>query len=94
MEQLKAGAGVPNHVRQIAEDVVCMIQSICIELYRKLARLSRVWDDMDFFQSVRAALSDQADGVTCPQREFDLAVRQITPYAVASEDLVDIFAAV
>ena len=54
---------------------------------------TRIRDDVAFFQAVRAALSKRADGVTHTQEELDLAVRQIVSKAVASEGVMDIFAA-
>ena len=53
----------------------------------------RIRDDVGFFQAVRAALSKRAAGEARPEEELDLAVRQIISRAVASEGVVDIFAA-
>jgi type I restriction enzyme R subunit len=53
----------------------------------------RIRDDVDFFQAVRAVLIKHAPGETKAQEELDLAVRQIVSRAVASEGVVDIFAA-
>ena len=53
----------------------------------------RIRDDVGFFQTVRAALSKRATGESRPEEELDLAVRQIISRAVASEGVVDIFAA-
>ena len=50
-------------------------------------------DDVGFFQAVRAALSKRAMGEARPEEELDLAVRQIISRAVASEGVMDIFAA-
>ena len=50
-------------------------------------------DDVGFFQTVRAALSKRAAGESRPEEELDLAVRQIISRAVASEGVMDIFAA-
>ena len=54
---------------------------------------TRIRDDVGFFQAVRAALSKRAAGETRPEEELDLAVRQIISQAVASEGVMDIFAA-
>ena len=53
----------------------------------------RVRDDVGFFQAVRAALSKRATSEARPEEELDLAVRQIISRAVASEGVMDIFAA-
>ena len=53
----------------------------------------RIRDDVGFFQAVRAALSKQSVGDARPEEELDLAVRQIISRAVASEGVMDIFAA-
>ena len=53
----------------------------------------RIRDDVGFFQTVRAVLSKHATGDTRPEEDLDLAVRQIISRAVASEGVVDIFAA-
>ncbi len=53
----------------------------------------RIRDDVGFFQALRAALSKRAAGEARPEEELDLAVRQIISRAVASEGVLDIFAA-
>ncbi len=53
----------------------------------------RIRDDVGFFQAVRAALSKRAAGEARPEEDLDLAVRQIVSRAVASEGVLDIFAA-
>ena len=50
-------------------------------------------DDVAFFQAVRAALSKRAATEARAEEELDLAVRQILSRAVASEGVIDIFAA-
>ena len=50
-------------------------------------------DDVAFFQAVRAALSKRAAMEARAEEELDLAVRQILSRAVASEGVIDIFAA-
>ncbi len=57
------------------------------------AETFRVRDDVGFFQAVRAALSKRAAGEARPEEDLDLAVRQIVSRAVASEGVLDIFAA-
>ena len=53
----------------------------------------RIRDDVGFFQAVRAALSKRVASEARSEEELDLAVRQIISRAVASEGVMDIFAA-
>ncbi len=53
----------------------------------------RIPDDVAFFQAVRASLAKCAPGEAKTEEELDHAVRQIVSRAVASEGVVDIFAA-
>ncbi len=53
----------------------------------------RLRDDVAFFQAVRASLAKRAPGEARTEEELDHAVRQIVSRAVASEGVVDIFAA-
>jgi type I restriction enzyme R subunit len=50
-------------------------------------------DDVGFFQAVRAVLAKGAAGDRKTDEELDHAIRQIVSKAVASEEVVDIFAA-
>ena len=56
-------------------------------------KTTRIRDDVGFFQAVRAALSKRTATEARPEEELDLAVRQIISRAVASEGVMDIFAA-
>jgi type I restriction enzyme, R subunit len=53
----------------------------------------RICDDVAFMQAVRASLAKRAPSEARTQEELDLAVRQIVSRAVASEGVMDIFAA-
>ncbi len=53
----------------------------------------RIRDDVAFFQAVRSVLAKRAPGEAKSEEDLDLAVRQIVSRAVASEGVVDIFAA-
>ena len=53
----------------------------------------RIRDDVAFFQAVRAVLAKRAEGEARPEEELDHAVRQLVSRAVASDGVVDIFAA-
>ncbi|MXZ92504.1 MAG: type I restriction endonuclease subunit R [Chloroflexi bacterium] len=53
----------------------------------------RIRDDVGFFQTVRAALSKSSPSDAQSNEEMNLAIRQIVSRAVASEGVLDIFAA-
>lgn len=53
----------------------------------------KIRDDVAFFQAVQAVLAKGGPGDAKPQEELDHAVRQIVSRAVASEGVIDIFAA-
>ena len=53
----------------------------------------RIRDDVGFFHAVRAALAKRAATEARPEEDLDFAVRQIISRAVASEGVMDIFAA-
>ncbi len=57
------------------------------------AEAIRIRDEVAFFQAVRAVLAKRAEGSARPEEEIDHAVRQIVSRSVASEGVVDIFAA-
>ncbi len=53
----------------------------------------RIRDDVGFFQAVRAVLTKAASGERKSDEELDHAIRQIVSTAVASGEVLDIFAA-
>jgi type I restriction enzyme, R subunit len=53
----------------------------------------RIRDDVGFFQAVRAVLAKGAGGERKTDEELDHAIRQIISRAVASEEVIDVFAA-
>ncbi|MDE2850548.1 MAG: type I restriction endonuclease subunit R [Acidobacteriota bacterium] len=53
----------------------------------------RIRDQLAFFQAVRSVLAKRAAAEARPEQELDYAIRQIVSRAVASEGVVDIFAA-
>lgn len=53
----------------------------------------RIRDDVGFFQAVRAVLAKSTAGEQRTDEELDCAIRQIISRAVASDQVVDIFAA-
>ena len=52
----------------------------------------RIRDDVNFFQTVRAAILKKAPGERRSEEDLDSAIKQIVSRAVASEGVVDIFA--
>jgi type I restriction enzyme R subunit len=52
-----------------------------------------ILDDVAFFQAVRAVLAKGAVGESRPSEDLDHAIRQIVSRAVASDEIIDIFAA-
>ncbi|MBS0198777.1 MAG: type I restriction endonuclease subunit R [Planctomycetes bacterium] len=53
----------------------------------------RIRDDVGFFQAVRAALTKSTEGQTRSPEDLEHAIRQLVSRAVASDEVVDIFAA-
>ena len=53
----------------------------------------RIRDDVAFFQAVRSVLAKRAEGEARPEEDLDHAVRQLVSRAVASDGVVDVFAA-
>jgi type I restriction enzyme R subunit len=53
----------------------------------------KIRDDVGFFQSVRAVLAKGIGGDRKPDEDLDLAIRQIVSRAVASDEVIDVFAA-
>jgi type I restriction enzyme R subunit len=53
----------------------------------------RIRDDVGFFQAVRSVLAKSAAGERKTDEELEQAIRQIVSKAVASDEVVDIFAA-
>ena len=75
----------------------------CVQAVRDLSRAfalavphdeaMRIRDDVAFFQAVQSVLSKRAAAEARPEEELEHAVRQIVSRAVASEGVIDIFAA-
>ncbi len=57
------------------------------------AEAIRIRDDVAFFQAVQSALAKRAAGTGKPEEDLNHAVRQLVSRAVASEGVIDIFAA-
>ncbi len=75
----------------------------CLRAVRELSRAFalavphdeaiRIRDDVAFFQAVRSVLAKRAAGEARTEEQLDMVIRQIVSRAVASEGVVDIFAA-
>ena len=75
----------------------------CLRAVRKLSQAFalavphkeaiRIRDDVAFFQAVRSVLAKRAEAEARPGAELDYAIRQIVSRSVASEGVIDIFAA-
>ncbi len=75
----------------------------CVSMVRELSQAfalavpheetMRIRDDVGFFQAVQSVLSKSAIGESRTEEDMDHAVRQIISRAVASEGVMDIFAA-
>ena len=75
----------------------------CVEAVRSLSQAFalavphedaiRIRDDVAFFQAVQSVLAKRASADARPEEEMDYTVRQIISRAVASEGVIDIFAA-
>ncbi|MCE9592341.1 MAG: type I restriction endonuclease subunit R [Planctomycetes bacterium] len=57
------------------------------------AEAMAIRDDVGFFQAVRSVLAKSTPGETKTDEELDHAIRQIVSRAVASDEVIDIFAA-
>jgi type I restriction enzyme R subunit len=101
--------GTPQHRLSLlpqAQEHILALQEGKPRLLRAVMELSRAFalavpheealrirDDVGFFQAVRAALAKSAAGERKTDEELDHAIRQIVSRAVASGEVVDIFAA-
>ena len=56
-------------------------------------RALAIGDDVGFFQAVRAALAKHEVGAGTPREDMEHAIRQIISKAVATDEVVDVFAA-
>ncbi len=87
-----------EHVLQLADGRERFVQAVR-ELTQAFAlavpheEALRIRDDIGFFQAVRTALMKSTGGPGRPWEEIDHAIRQIVSRAIASEEVIDIFAA-
>ncbi|HEY3216721.1 MAG TPA: type I restriction endonuclease subunit R [Candidatus Eisenbacteria bacterium] len=97
-ERLSLLPGAQEHILEQADGKTRLLQAVH-ELSQAFAlavpheEALGIRDDVGFFQAVRASLAKRAPGEVRTEEELDIAVRQIVSRAVASEGVVDIFAA-
>jgi type I restriction enzyme, R subunit len=87
-EHILAQEDGKNRLLQVVQD---LSQAFALSVPHEEAL--RIRDDVAFFQAVRASIAKRAPGEAKTEAELDHAVRQIVSRAVASEGVVDIFAA-
>ena len=86
-----------EHILALEDGRERYIQAV-MELTRALAlsfphdEAKRIRDDVNFFQTVRAAILKKAPSEQRTQEDLDSAIKQIVSRAVASEGVVNIFA--
>ena len=85
--------GLEDGKERCLREVRALTQAFALATPHEESR--RIRDDVGFFQSVRVELlkGAEARGEARPAEALDLAVRQIISRAVASEGVIDIFAA-
>ena len=83
--------GQENGKKRCVDAVRALSQAFALAVPHE--ETARIRDDVGFFQAVRAQLMKRAPGEARSEEELDLAVRQIISRAVASEGVMDIFAA-
>ena len=97
-ERLRLLPGAQEHILKQENGKERCLQSV-LDLSRAFALAVphedalRIRDEVDFFQTVRSVLSKRTTGDVRPEEEIDQVVRQIISRAVASEGVIDVFAA-
>ena len=96
-EKLSILPGAQDHILGLEKGKERYLQTV-LDLSRAFAlsvpddEAIRIREDVRFFQTIRAALLKKVAGDRTPSGDLDSAIRQIVSRAVASEDVVDIFA--
>ncbi|MDP9255046.1 MAG: HsdR family type I site-specific deoxyribonuclease, partial [Actinomycetota bacterium] len=97
-ERLSLLPQAQEHILALEDGKKRLMQSVT-ELSRAFAlavpsdEALAIRDDVGFFQAVRAVLAKGAEGGPRPDEDLDHAIRQIVSRAVASDEIIDIFAA-
>jgi type I restriction enzyme R subunit len=97
-ERLSLLPAAQEHILALEDGKNRLMQSVT-ELSRAFAlavpsdAALAIRDDVGFFQAVRAVLAKGIEGGPRPDEDLDHAIRQIVSRAVASEEVIDIFAA-
>ncbi len=76
---------------RLLEAVTLLSQAFALAVPHDKAMAIR--DDVGFFQAVRAVLAKPAPGEDRDAEDLDQAIRQIVSKAIASDEIIDIFAA-
>ncbi len=97
-DQLSVLPAAQNHVlaqpegkKRFVETVTDLSKAFALAV--PSAKALAVRDDVGFFQAVRSALTKAEPGEGFGRDDIDLAIRQIISRAIASEEVIDIFAA-
>ncbi len=83
--------GLPDGKKRLTEAVSDLSKAFALAVPDERALAIR--DDVGFFQAVRTVLNKNAAGDGMSHEEVDHAIRQIVSRAVASDKVIDIFAA-
>jgi type I restriction enzyme R subunit len=83
--------GLPNGKQRLLDAVYSLSRAFALAVPSDQAMA--ILDDVAFFQAVRSVLLKSAAGERRPGEELDHAIRQIVSRAIASDEIIDIFAA-
>ena len=83
--------GLPDGKQRLLDAVYSLSRAFALAVPSDEAMA--ILDDVAFFQAVRSVLRKSADGGSGAREDLDLAIRQIVSRAVASDEIIDIFAA-
>jgi type I restriction enzyme, R subunit len=88
---LRDHEGRPNGKQRLMDAVYSLSRAFALAVPSDEAMA--ILDDVGFFQAVRSVLSKSATGESRPAEDLDYAIRQIVSRAIASDEIIDIFAA-
>ncbi len=82
---------LPDGKDRLLKSVTGLSQAFALAVPHEEAM--RIRDDVGFFQAIRAVLAKNVGGAARSDEEVDHAIRQIISRAIASDEVIDIFAA-